>query len=135
MRYHEPRMRGQWLCLLGGVIFLGLCACQEAPPAIESTTVLQSTPDTVGPYVVQSVIVGVTGHDVELRYQVDDDLRFIPLPMLPDDGGELFRAAIPGRSAGSTISYYVTVLEGRERVADDPEAAAAGPYVFTILAP
>lgn len=123
-------MKRPWLL---GVVLLGLCACQQAPPVIESTTALQSTPDTVGPYVVQSVIVGVTDQDVELRYQVDGDLRFIPLPMMSEPGSELYRAAIPGRPTGSTISYYVTVLDGSERIADDPEAAAAGPYVFTIL--
>lgn len=111
----------------------GLMACEPAVPVIESTLLLESTPDTVGPYVVQSAIVGVSGHQVELRYQVDDDPSFIPLPMIADPGGELFVAAIPGRPAGSTIAYYVTVLDGSERVADDPEAAAAGPYVFTIL--
>lgn len=140
MRDHCLRFLG--LCFLGlcflGLRFLGilsvlgLASCVEAPPVIESTTVLSSTPNTVGPYMVQSVITGVTDHAVELRYRVDDDPRFVPLPMLAD--GERFSAGIPGRPAGTSISYYVTVLHDGQRIVDDPQGAGAAPYAFMILA-
>ena len=115
------------------LLALSLGACSEAPPIIASTTVLESTPDTVGPYVVQSVILDVGDHEVELRYRIDDDLRYLPLPMVADSGGELHSAAIPGRPAGTRIAYYVTVIAGGERIVDDPEGAGAAPYTFTIL--
>jgi hypothetical protein len=112
---------------------LSLGACSEAPPIITSTTVLESTADTVGPYVVQSVIIDAGDHAVELRYRIDDDLRYLPVPMTADSDGELHSGAIPGRPAGTRIAYYVTVLSGSERIVDDPEGAGAGPYTFTIL--
>ncbi|MCG8416305.1 MAG: hypothetical protein MJE77_00015 [Proteobacteria bacterium] len=126
--------------LISGLAGLfGLCAlpaCDDAQPFIESTTVLSDTTDTVGPYVVQSIIVNAGGDDiVELRYFVDDQSQFIPLLMQADQDGERHEVGIPGRPAGSTISYYVTVLRDGARVADDPGAGAAQPYQFNVLSP
>ena len=126
--------------LLTGLLAAGLAAgsgCVEAPPIIESTTALESTPDTVGPYVVHTVVSGVTDQAVELRYRLDDDLRYIPLRMLTAPGsspGEHYTAAIPGRPAGTIIAYYVTVLQDDTRIADDPVGAGAQPYTFAIAA-
>lgn len=107
-------------------------AC-TAPPVIESTTRLQATTDTVGPYKVQSIVVGITDQVVELRYRPGDGAPFIPLVMTADDSGERFRAAIPGNPAGTRIGYYVAVLEDGARIAADPDGAAARPHTFTIL--
>lgn len=107
-------------------------ACTEAPPAIESLTELSATSDTVGPYVVQAVITGVTGEEVELHYRIDDDRRYIPLPMRQSEQPERYSAALPGRPAGTVISYYVVVLRDGDRVAMLPEGAAAAPFTFTI---
>ena len=106
-------------------------AC-TAPPVIESTTLLQATTDTVGPYEVQSVVLGITDQVVELRYRPGDGTRFIPLVMSADDSGERFRAAIPGSPAGTRIGYYVAVLDDGFRIAADPDGAAARPHTFTI---
>lgn len=109
--------------------------CVEALPIIESTTALESTPDTVGPYVVHAVVSGVTDQAIELRYRLDDDLRYIPLPMLAEpEPGDHYTAAIPGRPAGTVIAYYVTVLQDDTRIADDPVGAGARPYTFVIEA-
>jgi hypothetical protein len=127
-------MRSPTLLLAAALLVMTASACVEATPVIESTTVLQSTPDTVGPYEVHAVVRGVTDHVVELRYRLDSQVRFVPLVMEADPGGERFRAAIPGSTAGTLVSYYVAVLAGGARVAADPEAAGAGPYTFLILA-
>lgn len=119
---------------LGAIMAVAAGGCVQATPVIESTTRLEATPDTVGPYQVQAVILGVTDHVVELRYRFEDQARFVPLVMGSDESGERFRAAIPGSPAGTRIFYYVAVLDGDERVAVDPEAAGAGPYSFFILA-
>lgn len=114
----------------------GSLACVAAPPFIEATTRLASTRDSDGPYVVQSVVSDVLVDDaVELHYRVVGDPGFIPLLMVEDEDGERFSAGIPGRPAGTSIQYYVTVIRDGARVADDPAAAGAGPYQFDIRAP
>jgi len=120
------------LTLVSAIAAMGLAACELSAPFIESTTRLESTSDTTGPYVVHSVIIGVDGEHVDLDYLIDDERRFIPVPMTAVDGEEQFRGEIPGQPSGSVISYYVAVVRDGVRVASDPEAAGAGPYVFTI---
>ena len=118
--------------LLYATAALFAAACDVSAPLIESTTRLEPTSDVVGPYVVQSVIIGVDDENVDLDYLVDDARRFIPIPMTAVEGEELFRGEIPGQPSGTVISYYVAVVRDGVRVAADPDAAGAGPYVFVI---
>lgn len=118
--------------LLYAAAALFVAACDVSAPLIESTTRLESTSDTIGPYVVHSVIVGLDDEYVDLDYLVDDAKRFIPVPMTAVDGEERFRGEIPGQPSGTVISYYVAVVRDGVRVAADPDAAGAGPYVFVI---
>lgn len=115
-------------------IALALGACSEvASPYIDSTSRLGNTPDTVGPYVVQSVVIGVVGSDrVELNYTVDDENRYVPLLMAEANDGERFSAGIPGQPTGTEILYYVAVVRDGERWTADPDGAGAVPYRFTI---
>jgi hypothetical protein len=124
-------MRARWSLLYASAA-LCLAACDVSAPLIESTTRLGPTGDTVGPYVVHTVIIGWDGEHVDLDYLVDDAERFIPVPMTAVDGEERFRGEIPGQPAGTTISYYVAVVRDGVRVASDPDAAGAGPYVFVV---
>ncbi len=118
--------------LLYATAALFVAACDVSAPLIESTTRLESTSDVVGPYVVHSVIIGVDDENVDLDYLVDDARRFIPIPMTAVEGEELFRGEIPGQPSGTVISYYVAVVRDGVRVAADPDAAGAGPYIFVI---
>lgn len=113
-----------------------LGACSPAPPIIESTSRLGNTTDTVGPYQVETVVLDTRADDkVEVFYNVDNQIAFIPLLMTEQEGGELFIGAIPGRPAGSRISYFVAVSRDGQRLVADPDSAAALPYSFVIESP
>jgi hypothetical protein len=105
-------------------------ACDSATPVIESTTRLDSTADSVGPYVVNSVIIGADDDLVQLYYLIDDAPTFVPVVM--ERGGERYHAAIPGQASGTEIAYYVAVSRDGTRLVSDPDGAGAEPYVFTI---
>jgi hypothetical protein len=114
-----------------------LASC--ADPFIESTTLLGDTPDTIGPYTVQSVVFGINEDDiVEVFYNAVDNSpeRYIPIRMegLDDDGrsAELFEGAIPGQDAGATIRYFVAVDRQGERVAEDPVGGDLRPFMLRI---
>lgn len=106
--------------------------CDEAAPIIESTTRLEDTTDTNGPYVVETVVIGADGDAIELVYLVDDDPEFIPVAMQLVPGTDVWVGEIPGRPAGTRISYYVEVLRDGDRAAVDPKGAGAAPYEFRV---
>ena len=111
-------------------VWLG--GCTAAVPTIESTTELANTSDTGGPYHVISVVRGVEGQNVELRYQPDAQSVYFPLAMERQDGSETYVGLIPGQSAGTEVRYYIAVLDSGKRVAADPEGASATPYTFVV---
>ncbi len=128
-------LRSYFLALV--LLLLGLSAC--ADPYIESTTELESSADTTGPYRVQSVVVGSLASDsIELLYNPTDSepRRYIPIVMeaLDEDGraGELFVASIPGQPAGTAIRYYVRVLRDSEQVAESPVGGDVRPFILNI---
>ena len=106
-------------------------ACDTATPVIESTTRLQPTPDEVGPYQVDSVIIGAEDDLVQLYYVIGDQDHYLPVRMEAD--GERFSALIPGQPRGTVISYFVAVVRDEVRVVSDPEAGGAAPYQFYII--
>jgi hypothetical protein len=117
------------------LLLLGACA----DPFIESTTILSDTADTVGPYHVRSVVLGVNeGDKIEVFYNsVDEDPdRYIPIRMegVDDDGrsAELYAGSIPGQDAGSTVRYFVAVDRDGERVAEDPVGGDLRPFMLRI---
>ncbi len=105
--------------------------CDTATPVIESTTRLQPTTDEVGPYLVESVIIGAEDDLVQLYYVIGEEDHYLPVRMEPD--GERFSAAIPGQPRGTVISYFVAVVRGDVRVVSDPEAGGAAPYQFYVI--
>ncbi|MCP4445510.1 MAG: hypothetical protein GY811_09235 [Myxococcales bacterium] len=120
------------------LLLVGLSGC--ADPYIESTTDLESSSDSTGPYRVRTVIVGsFSGDTVDLMYNPTDSQpqRYIPLRMdsLDEDerAGELFAADIPGQPAGTTIRYYVRVLRDDETVAESPVGGDLRPFQLTIV--
>jgi len=112
-----------------------LAACSGAGPIIESTSRLQDSTDTIGPYTVSAVVLNAGRDDlVELFYNVDNQARFIPLVMSEQANGELFTGEIPGRPVGSRITYYVAVTDTDDvRLATDPVGAGALPFSFRIV--
>lgn len=121
-------------CVLPALL---LAAC--ADPFIESTAVLGETPDTIGPYEVRSVVLGINdGDKVELFYNAIDNepSRYIPVSMegVDDDGrsAELYVGGIPGQEPGATVRYFVAVDRDGERVAEDPVGGDLRPFVLRI---
>lgn len=119
---------------LGVAALLG-CLVGCADPYIESTTVLEDTVDTEGPYEVWSVAVGVDASDhLELRYVAGGaDERPARMLDVEDDGdgpGELYRGAIPGQPAGTEIRYRVVVVAEGEVLAADPPGGDT--FVFSV---
>lgn len=119
------------------LLLTGLAAC--ADPYIESTTVLESSSDSTGPYQVRTVVVGAyASDDVDLMYNPADKNpeHYIPLAMTPLEedarSGELFSADMPGQPAGTTIRYYIRVLRDDETVAEAPVGGDIRPFQLTI---
>lgn len=117
---------------------LALAACTAEKPRILSVTIHGDTRDTVGPYAVQTVVAGVTGDDrVNVVYGVRAEGPFIPLRAATlGERDDLFRAAIPGQRAGTTVLYHVSVLRDGEidPVAEDRPAEGAY-WSFRVLDP
>ena len=131
------RARRSILAMSAVACLAAATACDD--PSIESTTQLESTADTTGPYRVHSVVHGAHDDDrVELFYNPIDDSpsRYFLNTMRPldDDGqaGELFAGQIPGQPAGTTIRYFVAVYRDGERVAEDPVGGDLRPFVLSI---
>lgn len=123
---------------LSTALFLLTSAC--ADPSIESTTNLESTQNTLGPYQIQSAIHGSNPNDlVELFYNALDNApeNYIPIRMRPVDNdgqaAELYKASIPGQATGSTVFYYVAVERDGIRVSEDPVGGDLAPYQITVL--
>ncbi|WP_428264671.1 hypothetical protein [Haliangium sp.] len=112
-----------------------MAGCDPAPPRIEAITVLGPTIDTAGPYTVEAVVTGVVDEIVELRYRDDEQRAYVHRAMFTDDRGELYRGAIPGYPTGTTVDYYLAVVDDGQVVNTDPEAGEAAPYTFTIVDP
>lgn len=119
------------------LLLAGLASC--ADPYIESTTDLESSSDTTGPYQVRTIVVGTyASDDVELLYNPFDKEpeNYIPIAMTPLDedtrAGELFEASMPGQPAGTTVRYYIRVLRDDETVAESPVGGDIRPFRFDI---
>lgn len=123
---------------LSTALLLLTSAC--ADPSIESTTDLESTQNSRGPYQIQSIVHGANTNDsVELFYNAVDNTpeRYIPIRMQPVDNdgqaAELFTANIPGQPTGSTVFYYVAIEREGARVSEDPVGGDLAPYELTIV--
>ena len=114
-------------------------AASCADPDIESTTLLEETTNTRGPYEIHTVIQSAQpGDKVELFYNAVDitPAHFIPLRMEPQgsDGqaADLFVGQIPGQPAGTTILYYIAVERDGSRVSEDPVGGDLRPYALLV---
>ena len=127
--------RGTLAYVLPTLLLLASCA----DPFIESTTLLGNTTDTLGPYQIQSVVLGVNETDkIEVFYNAldNDPDHYLPMLMTGIDGdgrsSELYEGAIPGQDAGTTIRYFVAVDRNGARVAEDPVGGDLRPFMMRI---
>ena len=90
-------------------------------PTIVRTEQLKDTDDTVGPYVVRTVIYdqmtsdrGFFDHGVTLNYSVGAGPgKQVPMKW---SGNSLWRGEIPGQPQGGTITYFVTALDSADNL-------------------
>jgi hypothetical protein len=95
-------------------------------PTIASVSRLGDTPDAVGPYRVEAIVLDLGADDqVDLRYAIDGGER-IGVAM-DDVGDERFVADVPGTGAPRAIAYEVAVV----RDADDVARSAS--FRFDVL--
>ncbi|MDP6417979.1 MAG: C25 family cysteine peptidase [Candidatus Krumholzibacteria bacterium] len=102
-------------------------------PRIENTTVYPYTPDTAGPYVIQSNVTDYSDvASANLTYTVLGQGVPVTLPMTSAGGGGLVEASIPGQSEGSRISYWINAWDEAGNESADPAGAPGDAYVFWV---
>ncbi len=102
-----------------------------AGPSITNTTQLRSTEDTVGPYYVSATVTDYSAlSTVTLIYRVNGG-PLLSLAMAPQ-GGNVYRAGIPGQPQTSHIEYYVQASDVVANVATDPVGAPGVLYDFYV---
>jgi len=106
----------------------------NAGPIFSTTTVLGNTPDTQGPYEVFTRVEELSGlADLSLLYNAAGE-GWIAVPLDPQ-GGDLYRATIPGQPYGTLVSYYLRGEDSLGHIATDPPTAPQEVYAFWVLAP
>ena len=110
-------------------------------PNIVRTEQLEDTDDTVGPYVVRTVIYdqmtsdrGFFDHGVTLNYSVEaGPVQEVPMKW---SGNSLWRGEIPGQPDGGTITYFVTALDSADNLGagDDLFFTVGGVTETTVVA-
>ncbi len=103
-------------------------------PGFSGTTVHTNTTSTQGPYEVSTTVVEYSGiEELSLRYIVDGN-EWVTVP-LAAQGGNAYKAAIPGQPEGSMISYYLYGRDSVNNVSTDPPGGPGSAYTFWVLAP
>jgi hypothetical protein len=113
------------VCLFGlCLLFAGLAvACGEPPTEIHESSVQLNTDDTKGPYEVMSVVTsGSPSIRVSLIYSIDGwkTKQSIDMNKIEAVGQDVYRGKIPGQPAGTTVQYYIQVVDQAEKVTTDP---------------
>lgn len=101
------------------------------PPIISSTTELENTTDTEGPYIVQTKVTDETEVvSVTLKYEVGAGWTEVEMSPI---GGDFYQAGIPGQPPGTTIKYYIEAVDNDGNISTDPPTAPEAFYSFAIL--
>lgn len=129
-----------WLYVLFVALAAHLVACGEVQTEIVESSVQLNTDDTAGPYEITTVVTSTsTPITVRLVYSTDDwtTSKEVEMETVKDVGGDVFRAKIPGQSAGTTVRYYVSVEDSTKNTITDPALvppqAKGISYKFTII--
>jgi hypothetical protein len=101
-----------------------------APPAI-TTTEHSWTSDTTGPYPIPVTIVEYSQLSEQVLYYSVDGGGFMPLALEPQ-GGDEFRAEIPGQPLTTIVHYYTYARDVVGLEAYDPPAGPVAPYAFVV---
>jgi len=103
-------------------------------PAITGTTVVPSSEDTVGPYVVDTTITDFTGvADSHFYYTSSASGGPFELPLeVVDAETGLMRAQIPGQPIGTRVQYWITATDVVGNVSSDPVGAPFANYTFLV---
>jgi len=94
-------------------------------PAFSNTTVLESTEDAVGPYVVDTAVndlTGVTGVTLYFTSSASGGPHALPMDVVDPDFG-LYHVEIPGQALGSLVQYWLVAGDPVGNVAADPQLA------------
>ncbi|MEE8153828.1 MAG: FG-GAP-like repeat-containing protein [Phycisphaerales bacterium] len=102
-------------------IYINYGPADTIAPNIVRTEQLKDTDDTVGPYVVRTVIYdqvtsdrGFFDHGVTLNYSVGAGPgKQVPMTW---SGNSLWRGEIPGQPEGGTITYFVTAFDSADNL-------------------
>jgi len=105
-----------------------------AGPAFTGTTVLESTPDAAGPYVVESVISDISGVSAQTLHYTSSTSGgpfAVPLTLIDAAAGR-YRAEIPGQALGSRVQYWLVATDVLDLDGDDPVGAPWPCYTFQV---
>ena len=97
-------------------VYLNQGPADTLPPTIVRTEQQPDTVDTAGPYIVRTLVLD---HMTSDRNFVDDGILLkYSVDAGPDQtvamrhsGGQVYRGAIPGQPAGSSVAYYVSATD------------------------
>ena len=103
-------------------------------PLFVNTTDYGMTTDTTGPYEIMTTVQEYSGlAELELRYNAGG-AGWVAVPFV-NQGGNLYRAEIPGQPEGTQIHYYLYGKDIVDNEATDPVDAPSTCYYFWVLAP
>jgi Peptidase family C25/Propeptide_C25/FlgD Ig-like domain len=101
-------------------------------PMFENTTILGSTDDTIGPYVVYTDVIEYSGlNELALYYNLGG-AGWISTPLILQSGNQ-YMASIPGASYMTNVVYYLYGVDVADNEGSDPAGGAGDPYSFYIL--
>jgi ribosomal protein L35AE/L33A len=123
----------------GAATWNRVAMAENLPPVVSQTTVLPNTPDTVGPYAVQSTVTwdGPQATDLtELVWRSNGSATWnrVVMPWTGScAGGCTYSAAIPGQAVGTQVEYYVESTDEDGDKGTEPSNAPATVFLFDIL--
>ncbi len=103
-------------------------------PSFSGTTDYGNTTDTQGPYEIETTMVEYSGvEEVTLRYNANG--AGWQTVALESQGGNDYRAEIPGQPHNSMVVYYLYGRDTAGNIQMDPPGGPAEPYTFWVLPP
>ncbi len=119
----------------GQTTVLNFALVDIAGPAFAGTTHLPNTVDTVGPYVIESVVTDhSTVADVRCYWtsSADGGATHEAALALVDPVQRRYRAEIPGQPLGARVQYWLTASDAVGNVSAEPAGAPWQLHVFQV---